>query len=401
MKILYLDCSMGVAGDMLTAALTDLFEDREEILRRLNGMGVPKAVFSSEQVRRGGILARRMHVTVDGEEEEQDHPHDHDHHDHGHTPMSVIRERIDALFLEDHVRDAVRGVYLSIAEAESAVHGEPVTDIHFHELGHLDALADISAVALLMDMLRPDAVICSPVNVGSGTVLCAHGRLPVPAPATAQLLRGIPLCGSPVEGELCTPTGAALVRRYATGFGPIPQMRLSAVGYGAGGKDLGGGSFVRALLGTSEETPEDMWQLECNVDDMTGEEIGFAAERLRETGAREVFTVPVTMKKGRPGTLLRVFVAAGQKEDFVRRMFRLTSTLGIREMPVTGYRMDRSVRPVSFGEGSVRVKYADGFGVERSKPEYEDLAAVARSMDCSLREAAEYLRSAAEQETKQ
>ena len=242
MRTLYLDCGMGAAGDMLTAALLELLPQPEEFMKRLNGLGIPGVTYHREQAEKCGITGTHIIVTVDGHAEgEHDHDHEHDHHHehdhehhHHHSGMEEISHLIGHLPVSEKVRADIRAVYDSIAQAESHVHGVPVTDIHFHEVGTMDAVADVTAVCLLMEELAADQVIASPVHVGGGTVRCAHGVLPVPAPATAYLLRDVPIYGGTIQGELCTPTGAALLRHFVTRFGDLPVMTLESVGYGMG-----------------------------------------------------------------------------------------------------------------------------------------------------------------------
>ena len=260
MRRLYLDCGMGAAGDMLAGALLELLPDPEGFVEELNGLGIPGVRFRRESAVKCGITGTHLSVTVNGQEEEsRDHRHEHDHeHDHGHGHShSGMRESAHIveghLNLPQRVREDIMAVYGLIAEAESQVHGVPVSDIHFHEVGTLDAVADITAVCLLMDRLAPDEVIASPVHVGSGQVHCAHGILPVPAPATAWVLRGVPIYGGAIQGELCTPTGAALLKRFVTRFGDMPAMRVSQIGCGCGKKDFPAANCVRALLGEGEE----------------------------------------------------------------------------------------------------------------------------------------------------
>ena len=289
------------------------------------------------------------------------------------------------------MRADIRAVYGLIAEAESRVHGVPVTDIHFHEVGTLDAVADVTAVCLLMHRLAPDEVVVSPVHVGCGTVRCAHGILPVPAPATAELLRGIPIYGGSVEGELCTPTGAALLRHFADRFGPMPGMTLRAVGYGMGTKDFERANCVRALWGERSGGTDTVAVLSCNVDDMTAEDIGFATERLLDAGARDVYTVPIGMKKNRPGTLIRVICDPGDRETMAATLFSHTTTLGVRAAETERYILDRETQTLATPYGEMRVKRAYGFGVRREKPEYDDLARAARENGMSLAEIRETL----------
>ena len=311
MRILYFDCGMGAAGDMLTAALLELLPDPAAFVKQLNGLGIPGVRFLAEPAVKCGITGSHMTVTVDGEEEDSAHAHTHAHghtHTHTHTGLARIRHLVrDHLDLPEAVREDVLAVYGLLAEAESKVHGVPVEEIHFHEVGTMDALADITAVCMLIRALKPDRILASPVHVGSGTVRCAHGILPVPAPATALLLRDVPIYGGAVQGELCTPTGAALLRHFADSFGPMPALRPTAIGYGMGKKDFPQANCVRAILGEAgEETGDGVLELRCNLDDQTPEEIGFALERLQEAGALDVWTQPIGMKKARPGTLLCV-----------------------------------------------------------------------------------------------
>lgn len=411
MRTLYLDCGMGAAGDMLASALAELLPDPNAFVAEINALGLPGVRVARETAVKCGITGTRLTVTVDGVEEESldpghDHApgHDHDHaHDHGHdhnhghdhdhahrhSTLPDIEHLVrDHLSLPDRVREDVLAVYRLIAQAESRVHGVPVTEVHFHEVGALDAVADITMVCLLMDRLAPEQVIASPVHVGSGQVRCAHGLLPVPAPAAAHILRGVPIYGGSIQGELCTPTGAALLKHFASRFGPLPVMRTEAVGYGCGKKDFEAANCLRALLGETEEAGEedDVSELSCNLDDMTGEALGFAMERLFEAGALEVYTVPVYMKKSRPGVLLRVLCRREDRERILALLFRHTATLGVRETPTRRYTLARSLTEVPSPWGAVRRKDAEGWGVRRSKYEYEDLARIAREQGMSLEE---------------
>ena len=448
MKTLYLECGMGAAGDMLTAALLELMPDPDAVVAELNGLGIPGVQFSKEAMSKCGIGGTHMTVRVHGEEEseemfhhhhehhdhshEQEHDHEsacHEHHDHlhehedhehthehthehedhehahehshehthehgdaGHThhhhsSLHDIEHIIcDHLNLPDQVKQDVMAVYGLIAEAESHAHGVPVTEIHFHEVGTMDAVADITAVCLLMNKIAPDQVIVSPVHVGSGHVHCAHGILPVPAPATAYILNGVPMYGGAVKGELCTPTGAALLKHFATRFGDMPVMRTEAIGYGMGKKDFEQANCIRAMLGETEDAGDSVLQLECNVDDMTAEELGFAMEAILAAGALEVYTVAAGMKKSRPGTLLSVLCHEAEKEKLVRVIFQNTTTIGVREHACSRYTLKRSFETVQTPYGEVQKKISSGYGVTREKYEYEDLARIAREQGMSLEE---------------
>ena len=417
MKTLYLDCGMGAAGDMLAAALLELLPDGGAFLREVNGLGLPGVRVERERAVRCGITGTRLSVTVHGQEEEShdhhghahEHGHDHAHghthehghdHDHRHNGLHDIEHLVrEHLAVPERVKEHILAVYRLIAEAESRVHGVPVTEIHFHEVGTLDAVADITMVCLLLDRLAPEEIVASPVHVGSGQVRCTHGVLPVPAPATAWILRDVPIYGGELRGELCTPTGAALLKHFVTRFAALPVMRTEAVGYGCGRKDFfPAANCLRALLGQTEDRREEVLELSCQVDDMTGEAVGFALERLLEGGALDVWTVPVGMKKSRPGVLLQTLCRRENREDILSLLFRHTTTLGVREVPVRRAALERRVETVETPWGPVRQKVSTGYGVTRTKYEHEDLAAIARAQGLSLEEIRRTLR---EQEERQ
>lgn len=392
MKLLYLDCGMGAAGDMLAAALLELVPDKNGFLEKMNRLGLPGVTVSAEKAVKCGITGTHFRVEVLGTEEDEhlhDHAHEHTHehsHDHTHSGMEEIEHIIGHLPIPTMVKLDVLAVYRLIAEAESQAHGVPVTQIHFHEVGTLDAVADITAVCLLMHELDPDGVVASPVHVGSGSVRCAHGILPVPAPATAYLLRGIPTYGGSVPGELCTPTGAALLKHFVTEFGGQPVMRTKAIGYGMGKKDFDRANCVRAMLGDTEEGTDTVAELCCNVDDMTGEAIGFALERLLEAGALDAFTTPIGMKKTRPGTLITVLCRDADRKTMVQELFQHTTTLGIRERLCGRYTLERRTETLNTPYGPISKKVSSGYGVRREKYEYDDLAAAAKAEGVSLAE---------------
>ena len=393
MKTLYLDCSMGAAGDMLTAALLELLPDPDAFVAELNSIGIPRVAFRKSSTQKCGITGTHISVLADGTDEfeltEHHHAHE-DHHHHEHSSMEKIDAVIDSLKVSDRVKADVRAVYSLIAEAESHVHGCPVSEIHFHEVGTLDAIADVTAVCLLMERIAPDIVVASPVHVGSGTVKCAHGILPVPAPATACILRDVPVYGGEIKSELCTPTGAALLKHFVTRFAPMPVMRVQAIGYGLGNKDFPVANCLRAMLGETEDRHTELrYELSANVDDMTAEQVSFATEQLFAAGAVEVYTLPVGMKKSRPGTLIRAIAAAEKKEAVISAFFRHTTTIGVRETETKRYVLSRSVETRQTAYGTVRIKRSEGYGTVKEKIEFEDLARIARENGFSLEEAKE------------
>lgn len=395
MRTLYIDCGMGAAGDMLTAALLELLPDPAGFVAELNGLGIPGVEVKREEAVKCGITGSHISVTIHGEEEDCGHHHqdhgDHHHH-HEHRSMADIEAITGGLPVSEKVKDGVLAVYRRIAQAESLAHGVPVEEIHFHEVGAMDAVADITAVCLLMERLAPEQVLASPVHVGCGCVRCAHGVLPVPAPATAHILRGVPIYGGEIQGELCTPTGAALLAHFVDSFGPMPPLRTEAVGYGMGRKDFPRANCVRVFLGeTGEEGGDAVCQLSCNLDDMTGEAVGFAMERLLEAGALDVYTFPAGMKKSRPGTVLNVLCRPEDRETMVRLLFLHTTTLGVREAFCRRYTLRRRREILDTPWGPVGKKISSGYGVTRTKLEYEDLARIARNRGVSLEQAAREL----------
>ncbi len=397
MKTLYLDCSMGAAGDMLTAALLELLPAREKMVRELNGLGIPGITYVCEAASKCGIGGTHVSVRVHGEEESEemhehghDHAHEHHHEDghghHHHSGMHEIGQIVEKFPVSERIKKDVMAVFGLIAEAESHVHGVPITEIHFHEVGTMDAVADIAAVCVLMDRLAPDQVIVSPVHVGSGQVKCAHGILPVPAPATAYILKDVPIYGGEIRGELCTPTGAALLQYFATRFGAMPVMRASVIGYGMGKKDFPAANCVRALFGETEDAGDTVAELSCNVDDMTAEAVGYAMEVFFAAGALEVYTTPVGMKKSRPGIVIHVMCREDKKDEMAALIFKHTTTIGIRENLSRRYTLHRSVETMQTPFGEVRKKISTGYGVTREKFEYEDLARIAAERGMSIDE---------------
>jgi len=392
---------MGAAGDMLAAALLELHPDPEGVLARLNGAGLPGTAFRRERAVRGGIAGTRLVVSVAGEVEGagggEGHGHGHGHG--GARSLAEVSALVEGLALPEGVRAAAGEVYRTIAEAESRVHGRAIGEVHFHELGALDAVADIAAVCLLMAELAPGEVSATPVNTGGGTVKTAHGVLPVPAPATALLLEGIPAYGSPdLPHELCTPTGAALLRRYVGRWGAMPILAATGVGHGAGAADFPGrANLVRCTLGEAAEDGggeeggryggEEGVEFVCHLDDMTGEELAFAAERLSAAGALDAAFLPATMKKGRPGQVLVALCRPESRRAVLDAVFRHTTTLGVRERTCRRWTLARRGETVALADGSVvRRKTAEAPGWRRAKYEHDDLAALARARGVSIRE---------------
>lgn len=445
MKLLYLDCGMGAAGDMLGAALAELLPDdaRDAFTSELNAAGIPGVHVSLDPSVKCGITGTHLTVTVNGTEEKEgghshshehshhdhqhDHSHSHDHHhdhshehshshdhhhDHSHRSLHDIHHIIVDLKLPEAVRTDILAVYRLIAEAESKAHDKPISEIHFHEVGTMDAIADIASVCLLLHKLAPDQIIASPIHVGSGQVKCAHGILPVPAPATAYILKDIPIYSGSIQGELCTPTGAALLKHFVTRFDQMPLMTPASTGYGMGTKDFPAANCVRAILGESfaENQAETICELSCNVDDMTGEDIAFAIETFLQNGALDAFTVPCTMKKGRPGVLVTVLCKDPDQKQMTRLILQHTTTLGVRSAIKKRWVLSRTesetVIPddmlanvtspdmpaeskahelkTTGNDCTIRSKTSTGFGITRNKYEHDDLEKIARTYGLTL-----------------
>ena len=418
MRTLYIECRMGAAGDMLMSALYELMdgEQKKEFLERMNGLGLPGVKITSRKSSTCGISGTHMEVTVYGEEEhEHEHGHEHGHgephpghHGYGHEEMHGdhpghhhadplhISELIGGLDLPEEVRANAGQVYDAIADAEAKAHGCPVEQVHFHEVGALDAVADVTGVCYAMYLLKPERIVVSPVHVGSGTVRCAHGIMPVPAPATANLLSGVPMYGGSIQGELCTPTGAALLVHFADSFGDMPVMSGTDVGIGIGTKKFDQANCVRIFLGeeisgtnVKKSGNGEIAELVCNIDDMTPEALAFAAARLIELGALDVYTVAGTMKKGRPGWELTVLCETDRIDETAKNIMRETTTNGVRVRLCEKYFLTPGIETIQTERGKVRIKTAEGFGIRHEKPEYEDTAACARKEQISYREAYE------------
>ncbi len=386
MKTLYLECAMGAAGDMLMGALFELYPDKEKFLKDMNAL-LPGVSLEAEAVRRQGIAGTHMRVSVHGHEEGHDgHVHHHGqghHHHHAHRSLADIETVIGGFNLPEAVRQKAKETYALIAEAESAAHGVAVGEVHFHEVGALDAVMDVTGVCYLMELLGPDTVWASAVTVGSGTVDTAHGVLPVPAPATARLLEGMPVAAGDIAAEMCTPTGAALLRVFAEKFGPMPDGVMLGCGFGCGTKDFPRANCLRAfMLDTAEAAggPNDqVVELKANIDDMTGEALGFAMDRLMDAGALDVSYTPVFMKKNRPGVMLSCLCRPGDADRLAREMLRHTSTFGVRRTDCARYAMAVSVERLSGEGGTFLRKTGTGYGLTKSKPEYAPLAALAQA----------------------
>ncbi len=378
MKIAYFDCASGISGDMTLGALVDAGADLETIQAGIDSLGLPSCRLVREEVKKHGFRATQIRV-----EHEPEHAHRHLHH---------ITDMIRASRLSERQQALAERIFTRLGEAEAKVHGTTIQKVHFHEVGAVDSIADICGAAIAWDLLGAERLVCSPVVTGHGYVEIAHGRCAIPAPATAELLRGIPMVGGEVEAELTTPTGAAIVAALADGFGPPPAMSIATIGCGAGQRDLAEqANLLRVFLGEAAgETvnhSEPLWIVETNIDDASGETIAYAAEQLMAAGALDVTTVAIQMKKNRPGVLIQVLCQPAFVERAEAILFAETTTLGVRRWPVQRRSLRREPHTVETSLGSIAGKLAwlDDTTC-RFSPEYEACRQIAQQQNRPLQE---------------
>lgn len=372
MRIAYLDCASGISGDMTLGALVDAGADLAQIQAGIDSLGLPSCRLVSSIVKKNGFRGTQIQV-----EHEPEHKHRHLHH---------ITAMIEGSTLSTRQKELATRIFRKLAEAEAKVHGSTIEKVHFHEVGAVDSIADIVGAAIGFDLLGIERIVCSPIPTGHGTVQIAHGRCSIPAPATAELLRGIPIAALDVEGELTTPTGAAIVAALASEFGPVPSMTIDRIGYGAGQKEFPQANVLRLLVGeaasatvsaepnAANKSPrtESIILLETNLDNITGEAIGHAVEQLWAAGSLDVALTPIQMKKGRPGVLLSVQSRPADANRLEEIVFRETPTLGVRRTMVSRTVLARKEQTVNTHWGDVKGKVAFlPDGSQRFSPEFE------------------------------
>jgi uncharacterized protein (TIGR00299 family) protein len=376
MTLAYFDCFSGISGDMTLGALVDAGVPFEVLRAELAKLDVRGYTLEQKPVKRSGLGATKVDVVLDGREQPARH-------------LSAIREIIRASGLKESVKQKALNIFQRLAEVEAKVHGTTTDKVHFHEVGAVDAMVDIVGSVIGLELLGITEIIASPVNVGSGTVHTAHGRLPVPAPATVELLRGVPLYSSSITFELTTPTGAAIITTLASFFGPLPQMRIDRVAHGAGSKELPGQpNVLRLFLGEYALTPdaETSVLIETNIDDMNPQVYEHLIDRLMQAGAHDAFLTPIIMKKGRPGILLSVLTDPAKSDVVLDIVFRETTSIGVRIQQVGRRKLAREIREVETSYGRVRVKVSKrGDEVLTATPEYEDCRRLAEEKQVPLK----------------
>jgi len=403
MPIAYFDCFAGSGGDMIVAALIDAGANAVAIAEHIARLGFEGLELKAENVQRKGM--RGVHFQVldhgrpadaapDGDEASHGHHHDghhNHHHHHAHRGLSDVLSLIDAVNLPERAGQRARAIFHRLAEAEAKVHGIDVEKVHFHEVGAVDSIVDVVAACVAMELLGIDRVLCSPIVLGSGTVTCAHGTIPVPAPATAELVTGAATVGGIVEGEATTPTAAAVLTTLAESFGPLPAMKVSAVGWGAGtreGKTLP--NLLRVFVGEFDPAgqADTAVELAANIDDCTGEVIGATIEKLLLAGCLDAWAAPVVMKKSRPAWTLSALCDPADEAEAARILFGETTTMGLRRRRCERVKLDRRIETVETRYGPVRVKVGllDGREVTAS-PEFEDCRRAGETHHASVREA--------------
>ncbi len=380
MNIAYFDCFNGAAGDMIVGALLDTGLDFALFSTALERLGLSNYRITAEKVKKQGIAATYFAVATDTGTK----PHRH---------LKHIVEIINTAQIAPPVREKAIRIFTRLAEAEAKVHATTIEKVHFHEVGAVDAIIDIIGACLALDMLKIEKVICSPIPVGSGTIRCDHGVMPVPAPATAELLSGVPIAASTETGELCTPTGAAILTTLAEEFGTLPAMTPTAIGYGAGTRDgQTRPNVLRVLIGaeaTSSGDIEHVALLETNLDDVTPQVAAYCQEHLLAAGALDAWTQPIQMKKQRNAAMLSVLCRTSDVPAMESIIFRETPTLGIRRRAVERRVLARRIEPVNTRFGEIRLKIGEGCGGTTAMPEYEDCRAAAMKHGVALREVQE------------
>ena len=409
MKILYLDCFAGISGDMTIGALLDLGLDFYFLKNELAKLGVSGYDLSLSRVDRSGINAAKFDVLLSEIEINHHHDHSHEghthdsslithhsslppHHSHDHRSLSTIKHLIESSTLSEKVKKNSLAIFQRIGEAESKIHGVDIESVHFHEVGAVDSIVDIIGACIGLEALGIEKIISSPLHVGYGTFTCAHGTYPIPGPAATEILRGVPIYAKEIEGELVTPTGAAIVATLASEFSKMPMIRIEKVGYGAGTRTYEKfPNVLRAVIGVLEiedSTPDTISVIEANIDDLSPQIFGHLMEQVLAAGALDIFYTPVQMKKNRPGILLTLLCAVGDREKFIDLIFRETTTLGVRHRDEKRVILRREFVTVETEFGAIKIKVAhDANGkIMNAAPEFEDCQAAANKHQVAVRE---------------
>ena len=416
-RILYFDCFSGISGDMTIGALLDLGIDQDLFLAKLNKIHLEEFEIEIKRALKKGISGTdfTVHLTHQEHSHEEhtheheddhnhhghthehhhDHSHEHEHthehhhtekpHDHAHTRnLSDIYKIIDSSDLSEYVKTASKKIFLIVAEAEAKIHAKTIDDVHFHEVGAVDSIVDIIGAAICVEMLQIDEIQCSEINLGSGFVYCEHGVFPVPAPATLEILKGVPVYSKNAKKELTTPTGAAILKALCSEFGSLPEFIIEKIGYGLGKRDMETPNVLRVIIG-KKKSPSTLTMLETNIDNMNPEIYSYLFPKLLDNKALDVFVTPIIMKKNRPANILSVLCNEEVAEELEEILFAETSTLGIRKYKVEREELQREFKNVTTRYGMITVKYAFRNGkLLKFTPEYEDCRLIAEKTNIPL-----------------
>lgn len=380
-NILYFDCFSGISGDMTLGALLDLGIDQGQLLQQLDSLGINGYQLAITRKQHNGITGTDFDVVLTTSH----------HHPHSHRSLADIEHLIEQSRIDENAKLLAKKIFNTLGAAEAKIHNKPLAEIQFHEVGAIDSIIDIVGTAICLSLLQPDKIISSPLHLGSGTITCAHGVLPVPAPATADILAGIPVYATEVKGELVTPTGAAIIKNIADEFSPLPAFIIEKTGYGTGKKQFAIPNLLRVFWGNdtsaNDRLEQDLLLLETNIDDMNPEIYTYLLPLLLEKGALDAYLTQILMKKGRPGILLSILCEPAQAFTLESIVFNETSTLGIRKTRLGRTSLNRKIITVETEFGPIRIKAAFQNGtLLKMAPEFEDCKKIAETSGLPLKQ---------------
>ena len=388
MKVLYFDCSSGISGNMTLGALTEIIGDEKYLTEELKKLNVEGYKIEVSKKVKNGITGTYVDVILEHEHEHHhDHEHEHHHH-HEHRNLNDVNKIIDESSLDENVKDLAKRIFLRVAKSESKVHNKPLEEVHFHEVGALDSIVDIVGTAILINKINPDKVISSVVNDGYGFIECAHGKMAVPVPATSEIFTdaGVKFRQIDIDTELVTPTGAAIIAELSNEFKVMPAMNVEKIGWGAGYKDIEIPNVLKVYLGEMESKDNTVCVMETNIDDSSGEILGFTSEKLFDEGALDVFFTPIFMKKNRPAYRLTTVCKKENMEKLQNIIFKETTTIGIRYRFEERKVLERKETEIDTKYGKLKVKEVVNNGEKYVYPEFESMKKLAKENNIPLKE---------------
>ena len=401
MKVLYFDCSSGISGNMTLGALMELVDDPDYLQKELKKVHVDGYHLHVSKTKKNGITGTYVDVHLEADhhhhhDHDHDHEHHHDHHHHDHRNLFDVNKIIDEADIDLKAKELAKKIFLKVALAESKVHNETLENVHFHEVGAIDSIVDIIGTAILITKIAPDKIMSSVVNDGHGFIQCAHGMISVPVPATSEIFAAsdVMFRQIDIDTELVTPTGAAIIAQLAQSFGTMPAMKVNKIGWGCGTKDLKIPNVLKILCGTIEENQDEILVIETNIDDCSGEILGFTMEQLFAQGALDVFFTPIFMKKNRPAYRLSIACHPQQLKAMQDVIFKHTTSIGLRYRREQRTILNRQNTAVMTPFGEVRGKVIDFDGSRYVYPEYEDVKAIAQKQGLSIRDVFDICRQA-------